>query len=68
MKLYRKKTTQQMEPWIEGYDMSGVSVSEPDQQNGSPMVGDMIAVNAENAEDKWLVAAEFFNQNYEEVK
>lgn len=54
-----------MEPWAEGYDMRGVSVSQEDRDNGSPRDGDMIAVNPQNEDDRWLVAAAFFADNYE---
>ena len=65
MQHYRKKGTQLMEPWTPDYDMSGVAVSEADAANGSPQQGDMIAVNANNANDKWLVAKAYFEANYE---
>lgn len=45
--------------------MSGVSVSQPDSENGSPKVGDMIARNPKNHADKWLVAAVYFADNFE---
>ena len=67
MKSYRKKHIQQMEPWCEGYDMSRVSVSQSDKDDGSPTIGDMIAVNAQNTDDRWLVAEAFFIANYEGV-
>lgn len=67
MKNYRKVATQAMEPWTEGYDMEGVSISDPDLENGSPKVGDMIAQSADNPADRWLVAAKFFADNYEEA-
>jgi hypothetical protein len=68
MKLYRKKQLQQMEPWAPGYDMTGVSVSVTDTLDGSPKSGDMIAVNANDPTDRWLVSAEFFRENCEEVE
>ena len=33
-----------------------VSISEADLNNGSPKIGDMIARNPKNHNDKWLVA------------
>ena len=42
-----------------------VSVSKPDLDNGSPMVGDMIARNPKNHEDQWLVAEQYFKDNFE---
>ena len=68
MKYYRKKEAQPMEPWTENYDMQGVSISEEDQLRGSPKQGDMIAINQNNAEDRWLVSSEFFARNYEEAQ
>lgn len=65
MKNYRKKQLQPMEPWAPDTDMTGVSVSEADRKAGSPQDGDMIAVNPQNGEDRWLVAADFFAANYE---
>ena len=65
MKNYRKKNVQPMEPWTPETDMNAVSVSEADQNNGSPKAGDMIAVNLNNATDKWLIAQKFFEDNYE---
>lgn len=42
-----------------------ISVSEPDLQNGSPKSGDMIARNPKNHEDQWLVAEQYFKDNFE---
>lgn len=67
IKNYRKKQVQPMFPWYEGCNMTGVSVSDADKANGSPKLGDMIAINPNNLKDKWLVAEKFFNDNYEEV-
>lgn len=67
-KNYRKKQSQPMRPYIEGEDLKGVSISIADQVNGSPKVGDMIAINPNDENDKWLVAEKFFNENYVEDK
>ena len=67
MKNYRKKQLQPMEPWTPETDMQGVSVSDADKSNESPKAGDMIAVNPASPTDRWLVAADFFAANYEEV-
>jgi hypothetical protein len=67
MRLFRKKVTQPMEEWRPGMDMSPISVSPEDAMNGSPLPGDMIATNPKNNDDKWLVAAQFMADNYEEV-
>jgi hypothetical protein len=45
--------------------MSGVSISAPDKQAGSPKAGDMIARNRKNHADKWLVTEQYFADNFE---
>ena len=66
-KQYRRTQIAEMADWHEGFDMEGVSVSAPDAESGSPKVGDKIARNPANHADKWLVAAAYFTQNFEEV-
>ena len=44
-----------------------VSISDADRQSGSPKQGDMIARNPKNYLDQWLVAEEYFNDNFEKV-
>ena len=60
-KNYRKKNVQPMRPYITGEDLTGVSVSSED----TPENGGMIAVNPSNEKDKWHVAKDFFEKNYE---
>lgn len=67
-KQYRRTQIAEMINWIKGFDMSKVSVSEPDKENGSPKEGDMIARNPKNHADQWLVAKQYFNDNFEEMK
>lgn len=67
MKSYRKKESQPMTPWHSAFNLDGVSISEADLANGSPMSGDMIAINPASPADKWLVARKFFKDNYEEI-
>lgn len=43
-----------------------VSVSDVDLKNGSPKIGDMIARNPKNHNDQWLVAEQYFKDNFEE--
>jgi len=63
---YRKTAIQMMRPYIEGEQLPDkVSISEADRLNGSPKVGDMIAVNPQSPDDMWLVAEKFFKDNYE---
>lgn len=64
---YRRKSIAEMTPWHEGLSMKGVSVSEEDRKNGSPKRGDMIARNPKNHDDKWLVSAQYFEDNFEDV-
>ena len=44
-----------------------VSISDVDLENGSPKDGDMIARNPKNHLDQWLVAKEYFEDNFEEI-
>jgi len=67
MRYYRKKELQPMMPWESDMPMALVSISEADKNNGSPKLGDMIAVNPKDATDMWLVAEKFFKENYEVV-
>ena len=64
MKMYRKKSLQPARPYVEGEDMSGISVSDSDQP---PQVGGMIANNPQDPEDQWFIAEQFFTDNYVEV-
>lgn len=43
-----------------------VSISDADRKNGSPKIGDMIARNPENHYDQWLVAEQYFKDNFGE--
>lgn len=62
---YRRTQIAEMTPWFAGFDMARVSVSEPDRENGSPKIGDMIARNPKNHADQWLVASRYFADNFE---
>ena len=42
-----------------------VSISDVDLANGSPKIGDMIARNPKNHLDQWLVAEQYFKDNFE---
>lgn len=44
-----------------------VSISAEDQKAGSPKAGDMIARNPKNHADQWLVAAQYFADNFEDA-
>jgi hypothetical protein len=64
---YRRRQIAELRPWEPGDDMSGVSISQPDRDAGSPKQGDMIARNPKNHADQWLVAAQYFADNFEPV-
>ncbi len=64
-KQYKRSAIAEMAEWTPGFDMTNVSVSEADYENGSPKHGDMIARNPENHSDRWLVAAAYFAANFE---
>lgn len=66
-KQYRRKQIAELCPWKSGFNMIGVSVSEPDREAGSPKDGDMIARNPKNHADVWLVAKQYFEDNFEPV-
>jgi hypothetical protein len=42
-----------------------VSISAEDRRAGSPKAGDMVARNPKNHADKWLVAKQYFEDNFE---
>jgi hypothetical protein len=62
---YRRSQIAELRPWAPGDDMYGVAVSTVDREAGSPKEGDMIARNPKNHADKWLVAAQYFADNFE---
>lgn len=64
-KQYKRKGLSEMRPFIEGENMSGISISDEDKNAGSPKLGDMIARNPKNHQDKWLVAKKYFEDNLE---
>ena len=56
-----------MREFIPGERLINVSVSMVDVQAHSPKEGDMIARNPMNHEDQWLVAKQYFLDNFEEI-
>ena len=64
---YRRKQIAELRPYEPGENLAEVSISAPDKEAGSPKVGDMIARNPKNHADKWLVAAQYFADNFEPV-
>jgi hypothetical protein len=67
-KQYRRKQIAELRPFQEGEELSErISISQADRDNGSPKVGDMIARNPKNHDDQWLVAKQYFEDNFEPV-
>ncbi len=65
---YRRKELAELRPYIDGELMDGISISAADRKAGSPKDGDMIARNPKNHYDQWLVAAQYFADNFEPVE
>lgn len=61
---YMRTNTAEMTPYVSGMDMSRVSISQADLENGSPKKGDMIARNPKDHSDMWLVANQYFSENF----
>lgn len=67
-KQYRRKGLSEMRPYIPGETLDfNLSVSPVDVIAGHPSEGDMIARNPKDHNDKWLVTATYFAQNFEAV-
>lgn len=64
---YRRTQIAEMRPYEEGEVLSDVSISKPDLEAGSPKLGDMIARNPKNHADQWLVAAQYFQDNFGQI-
>lgn len=64
-KKYRRTQIAEMADWEPGFDMSKVSISDADMIAGSPKLGDKIARNPANHDDRWLVAKAYFDANFE---
>jgi ABC-type microcin C transport system permease subunit YejE len=72
-KQYHRKSIAELRPVTESESKSetsleNVAISQVDLNNGSPKLGDMIARNPGNHNDQWLVAAQYFIDNFEEYK
>lgn len=63
-KKYRRKGLSEMRPYIEGEDLTGISVSKPDDPETD--IG-MVARNPKNHNDQWYVARKYFEENFEEI-
>ena len=67
----RPVTNEEIELWrlitTRTNDRKPISVSDVDLANGSPKKGDMIARNPKNHDDQWLVAEQYFKDNFEPI-
>jgi hypothetical protein len=63
---YRRKDIAELRPYEPG-EADGVSISAADKEAGSPKPGDMIARNPKSHADQWLVAAQYFSDNFEPI-
>src|SRR5690554_2261658 len=66
-KQYRRKQIAELADWSPDTDMTGVSISDADLKNGSPKAGDKISRYPKNHQDRWLVANDYFNDNFEQA-
>ena len=64
---YCRKQIAELRPYVVGEELRGISISHADLVAGSPKAGDMIARNPKNHADLWLVAAQYFADNFEPV-
>ncbi len=78
-KRYRRKANPaELRPYVPGMEMVAVerdergfattraiSISEKDLRDGSPKEGDWIARNPLSHLDQWLIAAKYFQENFE---
>ena len=64
---YRRKQIAELRPYEPGESMDGISISAEDAKAGSPKAGDMIARNPKNHTDQWLVAAQYYADNFEPI-
>jgi len=62
---YQRVDMAELRPYVPGEDLKGVSISEADLKAGSPKPGDMVARNPKNYDDTWLVAKEYFEDNFD---
>lgn len=65
---YRRTQISSLRPYLEGETLSDrVSISPADRDAGRPKKGDMIARNPKNHDDMWLVASDYFKDNFEKA-
>ncbi len=66
-KQYRRKQIAELRPYVPGEPRGRISITEADLDAGSPKLGDMIGRNPKNHDDQWLVAAQYFADNFDPV-
>jgi hypothetical protein len=66
-KKYRRTAVSELRPYEPGEDLAGISLSDAQRAEGSPKPGDMIARNPKNHADQWLIEAQYFKDNLEEI-
>jgi hypothetical protein len=71
-KRYRRKEFAELRPvgadeTVASLVSAKISINAQDVQAGSPKEGDMIARNPQNHKDQWLVAAQYFKDNFEQA-
>lgn len=71
-KPYRRKQIAELRP-VSAFEVDwglnpSISVSAEDIKAGSPKLDDMIARNPKNHADQWLVAAQYFADNFEPIE
>jgi len=69
---YRRKQIAELRPLspnetLQSLADAKISVNAEDIRAGSPKLGDMVARNPKNHNDQWLVAAQYFADNFEPV-
>ena len=72
-KKYRRKAVAELRPVTDTEVMTrtlanNISISPEDKEKGHPYIGDMIARNPKNHNDQWLVAKQYFEDNFEEIE
>lgn len=65
---YRRKEIAELRRYVEGEDLSQVSIGVAMRSMGSPKAGDMIARDPKHHDDQWLVSAQYFVDNFEPLE
>ena len=71
-KQYQRTAIAEIRPVTEkeskGFILKTISISEADKKDGSPKTGDMVARNPQNHNDQWLIAQQYFKDNFKEIE